>query len=113
MMKSLATALIAGAALLGASLAPAGAMPVSNLGALASAVTAHIQSVGYVCGRHRCRWQPNYDYPPVVVAPRGYYYGYDGCAPGQIGCGPHGYGGFYRPYGWWGYRRLFWTGDVL
>jgi hypothetical protein len=100
-LKPLATVLIAGAALSGASLAPAGAMPLSNLGRLSSDVASRIQNVAYVCGPYRCGWRPGYSYAPVYVAPRVY----DGCAPGWIGCGPHGYGGWYRPHGWWGYRR--------
>ena len=112
-MKSLAGILAMGAALCGASLLPVHAMPLSNLAATSHDAIAGIESVGYVCRRHRCWSQPDY-YAPVVVAPPVYYYGYDGCAPGQVGCGPHLYGGFYRPYRWWGYpRRLWWTNDVL
>jgi hypothetical protein len=104
----LRTVLIVGA-LCAAGAAPVRAMPSANLAEVASRVSTNIENVGVVCGRYRCWSGPSVYYAPVVVAPP-VVYGYGGCPPRWVGCGPHGYGGFYRPYGWyngWGYRGLY------
>jgi hypothetical protein len=93
-VKKLIPLLIAGAALWTASLAPAQAMPVSNLAA-ARELASPVQNADWVCARHRCWWR-GYAYGPVDVV-RGVPYCY-----GAVGYGACGIVGSYGPY-WWGY----------
>jgi hypothetical protein len=112
-MKGMLTTLAAGAVLacasfLSASLAPAHAMPMSNLAELSRGASAPIQDVGYVCGPYQCWWQRGaYFYPPAYVTPRVFY----PHAPfGWYGDPPVWYGAAVPPpvwYGGSGYRRTW------
>jgi hypothetical protein len=94
-MKAMMTALIAGAVLICASffcasLAPAQALPVSNLAELSRGAASPVQNVGYVCDQGRCWWMStDAYYPPAYVYPRTFY--------------PH------APYGWYGDPPI-WSG---
>ena len=109
-MKCLSTILIASAALWGASLMPAHALPVSDLAAASRDATAEVQNVAYVCGPNGCWWQSSAWYsPPYVLpycgyAPYGYACGrslYEGLYAGNRLYGFRGYGPHYRYRGWW------------
>jgi hypothetical protein len=62
---------IAAAALFGAMVLPASAMPIDNL---AGAETANVEQVRTVCGRYRCWWVPG----PRVYGRYGYGRRYGG-----------------------------------
>jgi hypothetical protein len=95
-VKIKSTVLIASAALSGASLMPAHAMPPSDLAAVSRDATADVQNVGYVCGPYGCWWQSSAWHSPAYVLP------YCGYGPGWYACGRGLYAG-YRPYGFRGY----------
>jgi hypothetical protein len=92
-VKNLIPALLMGTVLWGVSLASAAAMPVNNLAAARDAASP-VQTVDWVCARHRCWWR-GWTYGPVDVV-RGVPYCY-----GAVGYGACGIVGSPDPYRWW------------
>jgi hypothetical protein len=85
---------IAAAALFGATMLPASAMPIDNL---AGAETANVEQVRTVCNPYgECWWQPG---PRVYVAPR-FYGGYERGYGRRYGGNGRYWGSPYQPRSW-------------
>jgi hypothetical protein len=82
----LKTAIVA-AALFGATMLPASAMPIDNL---AGAETANVEQVRTVCNRYRCWWEPSVRF----------YGGYDRGYGRRYGGNGRYWGSLYQPRQW-------------